>query len=196
MTQDATRPQTTSSLLAETDQDVPSAASAGEAEVSADGGAGALVPVTAWTSPEDCESLARGLPAKASPAEWAFARLSRMIEDFEGQLDKEHEIGCTFVGTPGDGTVKIKDLGYWAPDLLLFYGTGENGKPLRLIQHHTQLNVLLTALPKELPQEPPRRIGFALRERMEKVAPAVTPPVPAAKAASRGAAKAAKTPKR
>jgi len=128
----------------------------------------ALVPVTAWSSPQDCEALARGLPAKASPAEWAFARLSRMIEDFEEKLDKEHEVGCTFVGTPGDGTVKINDLGFWAPDLLLFYGKGENGKPIRLIQHHTQLNVLLTALPKEVPQEPPRRIGFALRKRMEE----------------------------
>lgn len=171
MTQDTTRPHTTSSLLAEIDQDVPSAASAGgdgQGEVRSADEAQGLVPVTAWTSPEDCAAMARGLPAKASPAEWAFARLTRMIEDFESKLDKEHEIGCTFVGTPGDGTIKIEDLGFWAPDLLLFYGKSDSGKPLRLIQHHGQLNVLLTALPKEVPQEPPRRIGFALRQRMER----------------------------
>lgn len=186
MTQDANRPQTTSSLLAEIDQDVPSAASAGASDEAgaAEAGEGqALVPVTAWTSPEDCAAMARGLPAKASPAEWAFARLTRMIEDFESKLDKEHEIGCTFVGTPGDGTIKIEDLGFWAPDLLLFYGKSDGGKPLRLIQHHTQLNVLLTALPKEIPQEPPRRIGFALRQRMEKAA------APAADAADKAAEK-------
>lgn len=179
MTEPEDGPRTTSELLVEASQDAPSAAAAGEAAVSEDGRP--LAPVTAWTATDDCAGLTRDLSARASPAEWAFARLTKLIEDFEGKLDKEHEIGCTFVGTPGDGSVKIDDLGFWAPDLLLFYGKTDSGKPVRLIQHHAQLNVMLTAIAKEQPQEPPRRIGFALRERLEKaVSKAV--PTPAAEA--------------
>ena len=47
-------------------------------------------------------------------------------------------------------------------------GVNGVGRPIRLVQHYTQVNVLLSAMPKEKPQEPPRRIGFALQERVEK----------------------------
>ncbi len=198
MTDIPAQPQTASKLLTGTDETPPpSAASAGSPDLSADGQP--LVPVTAWTSPEDCEALARGLPQRASPAEWAFARLSRMIEDFESKLDKDQEVGCTFVGLPGAGSMRIEDIGYWAPDLLLFYGKTSQGRPERLVQHYTQLNVLLVAEPKEVEQEPPRRIGFALRERMEKVAAEgakAPPPTPATAAPAPRKAKGAKVAKK
>lgn len=173
---DADQPQTTSELLDEAAP--PSAASAGEPVKDDDGAP--MVPVTAWTSPEDCEALAKGLTNRSSPAEWAFARLSRMIQDFEAKLDQDQEIGVSFVGVPGDTTLRIDDLGYWAPDLILFYGKNSYGKPVRLVQHYTHLNVMLSAEPKQAPQEPPRRIGFQLHERLEKAAakgaPSPTPP--------------------
>jgi hypothetical protein len=179
MVQDDDQPRTTSSLLGE-DDPPPSAASAGVPE--AGEGGQPLVPVTAWTSPEDCEALARGLTNRASPAEWAFARLSRLIQDFESKLDQEHEIGVTFVGSPGDGTLRIDDLGFWAPDLVLFYGKNSYGKPIRLVQHYSHLNVMLSAEPKQAEEEPPRRIGFALHERLEKAAAKGAPsPAPPAK---------------
>ena len=168
MSDDLDRPQMSSRLLAEASPDAPSAAAAGQPANGDDGKP--LLPVTAWTSPEDCEAMAKGLTARASPAEFAFARISRMIEDFEAKLDQNHEVGCTFVGLPGDATMRISDMGFWAPDLLLFYGKNGYGKPVRVLQHYTQMNVMLSAEPKEVPQEPPRRIGFALRERMEKAA--------------------------
>ena len=120
MTQDDDQPRTTSALIDEAGDAPPSAASAGAPDTGE--GGEPLVPVTAWTSPEDCEALAKGLTNRASPAEWAFARLSRMVQDFESKLDQEHEIGVTFVGSPGDNTMRIDDMGFWAPDLILFYG--------------------------------------------------------------------------
>jgi hypothetical protein len=42
----------------------------------------------------------------------------------------------------------------------VFHGINEHKKPVRLVQHVSQVNVLFTALPKE--QENPRRIGFTL----------------------------------
>ena len=124
-------------------------------------------PVTAWTSPEDSRALAQGLRMRDNPAEWAFARLSRLIEEFESRLDKDEEIGVRLVGLPGEGMLQIEDVGFWGPDMILFFGRNADGKPVRLIQHYTQFNVLLGSAPKKRP-EPARRIGFQLRERMEK----------------------------
>lgn len=177
MAKDFRRPQTTSRLIAQMPDDAPSAAAAGQADGdktvdSAEAGEGqTLVPVTAWTSPEDCAALARGLQGGGSPAEWAFARLTRMIEDFEAKLDQEHEIGMSFVDAPGMGFMRVEDMGFWAPDILLFYGKNSYGKPERLLQHYTRLNVRLSAEPKQVEQEPPRRIGFALRQRLETPEP-------------------------
>jgi hypothetical protein len=181
---DPLEPQTTSSLLDEAakGESPPSPAAAGEPAASSDGEA-PLVPVTAWTSPEDCEALAQGLTHRASPAEWAFARMSRLIQDFEAKLDTNQEVGAKLVGSPGDGVFRIEDLGFWAPDMILFYGKNSYGKPVRLMQHFTQLNLMLSAEPKEFEEEPARRIGFALHERLEKAAAKGAPsPKPPAEA--------------
>lgn len=167
MTRADDQPKTASSLMDEAAQDAPSAAAAGLPETDA---GQPIVPVTAWSSPEDCEALARGLTSRASPAEWAFARMSRLIQDFESKLDPSQEVGAKVVGSPGDGVFRIEDLGFWAPDLILFYGKNSFGKPVRLMQHYTQINLMLSSEPKESAEEPARRIGFALHERLEKAA--------------------------
>jgi len=154
--------------LPDVDPDAPSAAAAGEAPRSSDEEA-PPVPVTAWTAPEDAHAMAEGLKARMSnPAEWAFLRLGRLIEDYEKGLSPDEEIGARLVGAPGDQTFHVEDLGFWGPDLILFYGKNQHGRPVRLIQHYEQLNVLLTSLPRE--KDEPRRIGFALREKLEKAA--------------------------
>jgi hypothetical protein len=50
--------------------------------------------------------------------------------------------------------------------MLIFHGVNEHDKPVQLLQHVSQLNILLTALPKET--EKPRRIGFGLVEKAGK----------------------------
>lgn len=125
-------------------------------------------PVTAWNAEDDGRALAEGLRMQNDPAHWAFSRLSRLIADFESKLDENHEVGARFVNAPGDVAFHIRDVGFWGPDLLIFMGVNEHGGPVRLVQHYSQLNVMLSALPKPKPQEPPRRIGFHLQERVEK----------------------------
>lgn len=125
-------------------------------------------PLTAWTTPEDSTGLAEGLRMRENPAEWAFVRLSRLIQDFEKQLDENSEVGALMASGPGDAAFAIRDLGFWGPDFILFMGVNGAGRPIRLVQHYTQVNVLLSAVPKEKPEEPPRRIGFALQERVDK----------------------------
>ena len=122
------------------------------------------LPVTARSAPPTAEQ-AKPLPAKNNPAEWMFDRLVRMIDDFEKGLSDQEEIGGRLVGAPGEGSFHIDDIGFWGPDLIMFFGKNHYGRPVRLIQHYTQLSVLLTSMPKE--KEKPRRIGFVLRERQE-----------------------------
>jgi hypothetical protein len=124
------------------------------------------LPVTAGTAATKVEE-AKSAPSKNNPAEWMFDRLVRLIDDFEKGLSEEEEIGGRMVGAPGEGAFHIDDIGFWGPDLIMFYGKNQHGRPVRLIQHYTQLSVLLTSMPKETEQEKPRRIGFALRELVE-----------------------------
>ena len=117
---------------------------------------------------------AKSVPAKNNPAEWMFDRLVRMIDDFEKGLSDEEEIGGRLVGAPGEGSFHIDDIGFWGPDMIMFYGKNHYGRPVRLIQHYTQLSVLLTSMPKE--KEKPRRIGFVIREKLTQEAPTAAAP--------------------
>lgn len=96
-----------------------------------------------------------------SPAQWAYERLILYIQNFEEQLDGDHEVAMGFTG--GDaGVMRIEGIGYFAPDIVTFYGRDEEDARTQLIQHVSQLNVMLRALPKAPEVEEPRRIGFRL----------------------------------
>lgn len=97
------------------------------------------------------ETLPRALKQSAedkSAARWAYERLILYIQNFEKQLDNSHEVAMGFTG----------------------------GAKMQLIQHVTQLSVMLRALPKHVDQAEPNRIGFRLgREIEEAEAPPESP---------------------
>lgn len=106
-----------------------------------------------------------------SPAQWAYERLIIYIKNFEEQLDNEHEVAMGFTG--GDaGVLKIEGMGFFDPDIVTFYGSDQLGAKTQLVQHVSQLNVMLRALPKEADQDEPNRIGFRLIEDLEQEDPA------------------------
>jgi len=111
-------------------------------------------------------SVSRAILApEKSPAEWMYERLIRSIASFEENLDDTQEIGLRLVTFGEKETFHIEDVGYWGPDLVKFYGTSIDGKPIELMQHITQVSVLLIAVPKKA--EKARRIGFELVQRLE-----------------------------
>ena len=102
-----------------------------------------------------------------SPAEWAYERLVLYIKNFEEQLDNDQEVAMGFTG--GDaGVMRIEGMGYYAPDILTFYGSDPTGTKTQQVQHVSQLNVMLRALPKEVDQPEPNRIGFRLARDLEE----------------------------
>ncbi|WP_425051455.1 DUF6173 family protein [Psychromarinibacter sp. S121] len=118
----------------------------------------------------------RPLSAK-SPARWAYERLILYIRNFEKQLDNQHEVAMGFTGAEA-GVIRIEGIGYYDPDIVTFYGTDPAGGRNQLIQHVSQLNVLLRAVPKRTAEDAPRRIGFRLAADLEEDASAADEATP------------------
>ncbi|MEI7817972.1 MAG: DUF6173 family protein, partial [Desulfuromonadales bacterium] len=97
-----------------------------------------------------------------NPAKWTHKRLATYIQDFESNLDNEHEIGARLVSFGSAITFHIQDIGYYGPDIITFDGLNDAGETVKLIQNISQLSVLLVAMKKL--EEKPRRIGFKLTE--------------------------------
>ena len=87
-------------------------------------------------------------------------RLVKWINDFNASLDNEHEVGVRLVSFGQTVVFHLEDIGYWNPSLITFSGKTEEGKPVELIQHVSQISILLTRLPRENPSTPKRPIGF------------------------------------
>lgn len=101
-----------------------------------------------------------------SPAQWAYERIILYIKNFEEQLDASQEVAMGFTG--GDaGVLRIEGMGYFDPDILTFYGVDPAGGRTQMVQHVSQLNVMLRALPKPAEKDAPTRIGFRLAQDLE-----------------------------
>ncbi len=102
-----------------------------------------------------------------SPAQWAYERLILYIQNFEKTLDGDQEVAMGFTG--GDaGVMRIEGMGYFDPDVITFYGSDGSGARTQLVQHVSQLNVMLRALPKSVEDKPANRIGFRLAADLEE----------------------------
>ena len=113
------------------------------------------------------DSMRKKPVEQKSPAEWAYERLILYIQNFEKTLDNKHEVAMGFTG--GDaGVLRIEGMGYFDPDIVTFYGSDPAGGKTQLVQHVSQLSVMLRALPKQVEQAEPKRIGFRLAEDLGK----------------------------
>ena len=108
-------------------------------------------------------------PEQKSPARWAYERMILYIQNFEKTLDGEHEVAMGFAGGEA-GVLRIEGMGYFDPDIVTFYGSDSSGAKTQLVQHVSQLNVILRAMPKPKPEEPAKRIGFRLVAELEDAA--------------------------
>ncbi|GAB4067987.1 hypothetical protein KHC28_11300 [Ancylobacter sonchi] len=106
------------------------------------------------------ETFMRAVVDKENKAKWMHERVVRSIVEFENKLDVDQEVGARLVNFSNDETIAIDDVGFWGPDIIKFYGKNAQGNPVELIQHISQLSVLLVAI--KVKNESPKRIGFTL----------------------------------
>lgn len=92
-------------------------------------------------------------------ASYQFDCLKRMILEYQSTLDADHEIAVTLASFGDNVTMLVEEIYYIDPVLFVFKGmVGDNYSTL--IQHVSQLNILLTTVTKHDPEKPARRIGF------------------------------------
>ncbi|MFA4911232.1 MAG: DUF6173 family protein [Desulfobacteria bacterium] len=88
-------------------------------------------------------------------------RLVEWINDFDKSLDQDHEVGVRLVNFGQSVTFHLRDIGYWNPSLISFSGYTEQGEPVELIQHVSQISILLLKVKRQDTSQPKRPIGFA-----------------------------------
>jgi len=106
---------------------------------------------------------------KKSPAAWAYERLILYIQQFEESLNGDEEVAMGSAGAHA-GLLRIEGMGYFDPDIVTFTGTDAQGAKTQLVQHVSQLSVILRAMPKRPEVAEPARIGFRLRRDLENTA--------------------------
>ena len=150
------------------DQDIHTTAEAHEASAMPRAHAVLADPEAPGTAEQEPlpEAMTRHPLSEKSPAQWAYERLILYLKKFEESLDAEHEVAVGFAGSDV-GVLRIEGLGYFAPDIVTFYGQDDSLQKLQLIQHVSQLNVMLSAVPKASGDGKARRIGFRLVQDLD-----------------------------
>lgn len=108
------------------------------------------------------------IPTNPNLASEFHHRLINWINDFHKSLDDEHEVGARLVNFGQSVTFHIEDISYWNPSLISFIGKNELGEPVELVQHVSQISILLLAMKRENVGQPKRPIGFASWDEFEK----------------------------
>ena len=109
----------------------------------------------------DYRAAAEILENLPSPAQDMFENIVERIQKFEENLPNDMQAAGNLVNGPGV-TFLINKVAYMDPNIILFSGLlPESGAAVELVQHISQLNLLLTALPRMDDTTKPRReIGF------------------------------------
>jgi hypothetical protein len=83
------------------------------------------------------------------------------VIEFQRGLNYDEEIGALIALFGREVEIRIIKIDYADPHLLIFHGIDiTSNKPFRLIQHPTQTNLILKAVPKIDSNQEPRRIGY------------------------------------
>lgn len=90
-------------------------------------------------------------------------KLVKHIIDYEKSIPSNMQAGGRFVSSSDGFVFSIERVGCWNPDILIFDGFTSNGSAVQLIQHISQLNILLVAVPRmDDTSKPRRQIGFTV----------------------------------
>lgn len=100
------------------------------------------------------------IPANPNLASEFHKRLVEWINDFDKSLDQDFEVGVRLVNFGQSVTFHLQDIGYWNPSLISFCGITDQGDPVELIQHVSQISILLIKVKRQDTSQPKRPIGF------------------------------------
>lgn len=96
--------------------------------------------------------------ARAGLAHTMHDAVMFVICDFQAQLSSEEEVGACLTSFGQQITINITSIGFRNPHLMVFYGVDQEGREVQLVQHTSQVNLMLVPVPAT--SQPARRIGF------------------------------------
>ena len=94
-------------------------------------------------------------------------RILNRVQEYDATLDTAHEVGLWLANFGQTVIIHIKDIGYSNPSLIWFIGRTEADNPVELIQHVSQINLLLMTVSRD-PSTPKRPIGFLHKPEEEE----------------------------
>ena len=97
---------------------------------------------------------------EANLASEFYERISALISQFDKELDNAHEVGIRLVNFGQTVVFHLDWIGYWNPSLMCFGGVSDGGEPVQLVQHVSQISILLMKVARANPDEPKKEIGF------------------------------------
>jgi len=117
-------------------------------------------------SPDHHANYARMLEINRPPKDQNLAdefqrRLICWVNDFHRDLEDEYEVGGQLASFGRFIEFHFTDINYWNPSLISFIGVLDDGSPVELVQHVSQINILLVRKKRQALDKPKRPIGFA-----------------------------------
>lgn len=97
-------------------------------------------------------------------AEEVFNHLLARVQEFQANLPEHHELGIQLANFGGERALHVRGMGFRNPSIIEFYGLLDGDRQVTVVQHVSQLNFLLIAVPP-VPEQAPYRIGFGAELR-------------------------------
>lgn len=116
-----------------------------------------LFPQIDWSNPP---KSAMAEHVEKNLASEFLKRLQLWIDEFDSDLDQEHEVGVRLVSFGESVIFHLESMGYFNPSLISFCGKLDDGSPVALVQHVSQISILLMSLKRKNPEEPKQPVGF------------------------------------
>lgn len=111
----------------------------------------------------DSKDFLKGFPnikISSKLADGMYERIIKTVEEFEEEIGDDEQASVV-ISSFANNPILINDIGYWNPDIIIFYGNLVNdGSSVQVLQHTSQLNLCLIASKRPHPEKPRRKIGF------------------------------------
>lgn len=94
------------------------------------------------------------MPTKSATA---LATLQHRIDEFTVDLEEDQQVELVSASAPGGVSFYIQEREAASAEMISLKGFGPDARPIEIVQHYTQLNITLMAVPKNAEA---RRFGF------------------------------------
>ncbi|MFV0408564.1 MAG: DUF6173 family protein [Paracoccus sp. (in: a-proteobacteria)] len=128
-----------------------------KAEAKPDPEAAAEAPLPVLVGNPPCDEADQ---ATLNAAGLVYEHLLTRVKDFQDTLPKDYELGIQLANFGGERAMHVRGMGYRNPNIIEFYGLLDGATQVAVVQHVSQLNFMMVAVPPPATGDEPYRIGF------------------------------------